>query len=127
MFTAKCPIWMGATDSTGAIYFAELFRLALESFEHDIQEKELGLKVLRHQGVAFPIVHAEADYLHPICLGDQLKVDAEMGDVGNSSFAIKYVFSREGIIVAHVKIVHVYTLHGKSSAIPPSFLASIKR
>ena len=94
---------MGDTDATGAIYFTSLLRFAVEAFEEALEAK--GLQI---QSAPFllPIVHAEADFIAPIALGDVLDISFVQKN-GSSSISVKYEFCRNGTLIATASIVHV--------------------
>jgi acyl-CoA thioesterase FadM len=108
---------MGDTDATGAIYFTSLLRFAVEAFEEALETK--GLQI---QAAPFllPIVHAEADFIAPIALGDSLDISLKQ-KTGNSSISINYEFHRGGALVATASLIHVAIdqKSGDKIAVPP--------
>jgi 1,4-dihydroxy-2-naphthoyl-CoA hydrolase len=99
------------TDATGVLYFSEQFRMALEAFESFLRAKGDPLHELLQSPLIFPIVHAEADYLAPLKVGDPLEITLHEGKVGTTSLTLHYRFfdPQRKQEVGRVKIVHVAT------------------
>ncbi|RMG27958.1 MAG: acyl-CoA thioesterase, partial [Gammaproteobacteria bacterium] len=73
-FTCRFRVGMAAVDAAGRIFFPELFRLAQECAEAFLESRGLVLADWMTDGThLLPVVHAEADYLRPIRLGDRLE------------------------------------------------------
>ena len=96
-------IRMRDTDATGALFFGAAFDIAVEAFEEWLHLQGTSLK---ESSCLLPIVHAEADYLRPIYLGDQLSIQLKVEKVGTTSFTIAYTFIKDQR-VGEVKITHV--------------------
>jgi 1,4-dihydroxy-2-naphthoyl-CoA hydrolase len=130
MYIAKNKVRMHDTDVAGVIYFQKQFRFAHDALE-DFAESE-GFQfseVFRDNEYVFVVVHAEADYLMPLRLGDQLEIHLGVEHIGNSSFAMRYFIYKEGVLAGRVQTVHV-TLDGKTRTkitIPTNLLNSLKK
>ena len=109
MFTFKTTVRMGDTDAAGIIYFANQFRIAHEGFEHFLDTIGLGVgHMLENTDYRFPIVHAEADYVSPLKVGDSLTIYMTASRIGHSSVSLLFrLFDRHDKEVGTVKIVHV--------------------
>ena len=58
-----------------------------------------------------PIIHAEADYVRPIRVGDELRIDVIVSLLKNSSFELSYKFYKDDDTFAAIaKTVHVCVL-----------------
>jgi len=93
----------------GLLYFAKQFRFAHDALE-DLFESEGYTfdNVFRHQNFVFVIVHAEADYLVPLKVGDKLEVHLSIEKLGNSSMCFFYnIYKTNRELVGTVKTVHV--------------------
>lgn len=130
MFITKNKVRMHDTDVAGIIYFQKQFRFAHDALE-DFAESE-GIKfaeVFANNDYVFVIVHAEADYMAPLMLGDNLDIQVGVEHIGNSSFAIRYLIYKAGNLAGTVKTVHV-TLDGKARTkipIPNDLLKALKK
>ena len=94
---------MRDTDATGALFFGVAFEMATEAFEEWLYFHEVKLT-----GLSFllPVVHAEADYLSPVRLGDLLRITLSLKKIGTTSFTVRSVFSTDKE-VGNVNITHV--------------------
>jgi 1,4-dihydroxy-2-naphthoyl-CoA hydrolase len=97
------------TDSAGRLFFAHLFRHAHDAYEAFMDQLGLPLDDLIRTGeTLLPLVHAEADYLRPMCHGDQIRVSLVVQEIRTRSFAIGYRFETpEGLLAATARTVHV--------------------
>lgn len=118
MFVTHNRVRMHDTDMAGILYFARQFRFAHDALE-DFAESE-GFQfneVFNNQQFVFVIVHAEADYLVPLQIGDKLEIQLSVENIGNSSFTISYqIYKQETskqVLAGKAKTVHV-TLNGKT-------------
>lgn len=124
-FFYSTKIHLRDTDATGVIFFSEQLRLALEAFEEFIQLGEF----FKHNDFLLPIVHADVDFMQPLSVGDPIKISVRLGEVGNSSFTMKYEFFREEILAGKASIVHV-TVDRKSQKkipLPEALLKILKK
>lgn len=96
------------TDAAGVVFFARFFELAHRAFEglldhvgHPLPEDLAGASV------AYPIVHASADYRAPLRLGHRVRVEVDVLDVRERSFRLGYRFTTpDGALVATALTVH---------------------
>lgn len=125
MFTAYNKVRMHDTDMAGILYFPRQFRFAHDALEDFMAQTGLTFEKLFHQEhFVFVIVHAEADYLSPLKVGDSLEIQVFVEKIGNSSFTIFYkIFKENKTLTGIVRTVHV-TLDSKNRKkmpIPVSF------
>jgi 1,4-dihydroxy-2-naphthoyl-CoA hydrolase len=121
MYRSLRTIRLRETDATGVLYFAEQLKLALEAFEAFLSEKKFHLMDLIRQGeFLLPVVHVEANYMHPLRVGDEVEMRLEVEKVGSSSFTLKTIFYLKEMLVGDVRIVHVATSSetGRSIVLP---------
>ncbi len=118
MFITHNRVRMHDTDMAGILYFARQFRFAHDALE-DFAESE-GFQfneLFNNQRFVFVIVHAEADYLIPLQIGDKLEIQLAVEQIGNSSFTISYQIYKLGkskpTLAGKAKTIHV-TLNGKT-------------
>jgi 1,4-dihydroxy-2-naphthoyl-CoA hydrolase len=124
-FTYSRQVRLHETDATGGLYFAEQFKMALEAFEEYLVHSQFPLAELIRSSYLFPVVHAEADYMAPVKVGDQLLITLSIERVGTKSATFSYDFSdaKRQACVGTAKIVHavVDRLTGSSIPIPELF------
>lgn len=125
MYIAQNKVRMHDTDMAGILYFARQFRFAHDALEDFAQSEGFSFdKVFHESAFVFVIVHAEADYLVPLKVGDHLEVHLTIEKVGTTSFHIHYnIYKKDKTLVGTAKTVHV-TLDSKTRTkipIPPTF------
>jgi len=122
MFRYQTTIYLKDTDATGVIYFSEQLKLALQAFETFLRPSHFSLKELLDSSYLLPIVHAEADYLAPLTVDDEVDVILYLDKIGTSSFTLSYDFFNKtsAILAGTAKITHVTILKEtkKSTPIP---------
>ena len=99
--------------------------MALEAFEEFLKERGFSLNQLLGSEYLMPIVHAEADYLVPLVVGDELEISLKVVKLGTSSVTLESHFHdpQRKISVGKVQIVHVVVDKEKRSSVPiPDFL-----
>ena len=96
-------------DAAGVMFFGHLFRHAHDAYESFMAGLGWPLADLIRTGVRLPLVHAEADYRQPLCLGEEIQVEVACEDVGRSAFTIGYRFCDvQGGLRATARTVHVH-------------------
>ncbi len=128
MFIYSTQVRLKDTDATGVLYFAEQFRMALETFEEFLKSRGFSLKQLLESSYLMPVVHAEGDYFAPLMVGDELEISMRVVKVGTSSVTLEYAFRDlgRGLEVGRVQIVHVVVEKEKRTSVPiPDFLRAI--
>ncbi len=123
MFKCLLTVYLRATDATGALYFSEQLRLALEAFEEFLYAQGFTLKtLLQDRGYLMPIVHAEADFKAPLFAGDRVVIELALKNQGASSFALatRFIDPQNGEEKGSSRIVHVTVdkKTGKACEIP---------
>lgn len=125
MYIAYNQVRMHDTDMAGILYFPRQFRFAHDALEDFVAT--LGYtfdQVFRKEQFVFVIVHAEADYLAPLTIGDKLEVHVKVERLGETSFVINYhMYKSDKTLAGTAKTVHV-TLDSASRVkipIPPTF------
>lgn len=129
MFKFQRMIYLRETDATGRLYFATLLELGLEAFERFLSKKKFTLqRMLEEECFTMPIVHSEADYFLPLCVGDAIEIALSCEKIGNSSFTMKTSLLKEGKEAGIVKIVHVAVGNEtqKSTPLPESLLDHLR-
>ena len=90
-FAHRVAIGLGRSDAAGVIYFTEALDLAHEATEAFLESVGLPLASLLRPGqVRLPVVHAEADYLHPVRPGDRIELRLSSLRVGHSSISLEW-------------------------------------
>lgn len=114
MFIAKNQVRMHDTDMAGILYFPRQFRFAHDALEDFAASEGLSFnEVFLKEDFVFVVVHAEADYLKALRIGDQLDVHLMCERIGTTSFTVVYKIYRQKELVGTAKTVHV-TLDSKT-------------
>jgi 1,4-dihydroxy-2-naphthoyl-CoA hydrolase len=130
MFISYNRVRMHDTDMAGILYFPRQFRFAHDALEDFVES--LGFtfdQIFHREKFVFVIVHAEADYLAPLRVGDKLEVHLAIESIGESSFTVSYlIYKLDKTLVGKAKTVHV-TLEStsrKKIPIPEQFKKLLK-
>jgi YbgC/YbaW family acyl-CoA thioester hydrolase len=108
MFNANIKVYFFDADPAGIIFYASLFKFSHSTYEEFMRSLKLNRDFFFDSEMVLPIVHAEADYLKPIKVGDDLKVDVWISRLMKSSFELSYKFHQSDYdVAATVKTVHV--------------------
>lgn len=107
-FTSHFRVALHDTDAAGVLFFAHLFRHAHDAYEALMTEIGYPLPALIDNGeLALPLVHAEADYQHPMRHGARVDIELRVSRIGRTSFRIGYRFlDAAGELAATVCTVH---------------------
>jgi 4-hydroxybenzoyl-CoA thioesterase len=96
LYKFQTTIRLSDTDATGRIYFTSQLRLASTGFEEWMEQLGVGVgKILAQGEVAFPVVHTESDFRHPMRLGDRVTFQILIDRVGDSSFTWSFLALNE--------------------------------
>lgn len=122
---------MHDTDMAGILYFPRQFRFAHDALEDFLESEGMTFEHLfHHESFVFVIRHAEADYLVPLKVGDQLDIHLRVSQIGTTSFTIFYeLFKSDGVLAGTAETVHV-CLESKSRTkipIPESWRSSLQK
>ncbi|MCL4417658.1 MAG: acyl-CoA thioesterase [Actinobacteria bacterium] len=129
MYIYKTNIKLYHTDAANLIFYSNLFNIAFECYEEFLAKVDFSIpKILNEGKVLIPIVHAEADFIKPIRLGDKIEIQMSLNSVGKSSYKLNYDFYSNNERVAHAKTTHVLVdaSSHKPVKIPDKFLDDLK-
>jgi 1,4-dihydroxy-2-naphthoyl-CoA hydrolase len=117
--TFEFTVRLAQTDAAGVMFFARQFELAHLAYEQLLEHLGVPLPAdLARSGTLLPIVHAEADYVAPLRLGDRVRVSVWLRSLGRRSFAIEYEFQRaDGTPTGRAQTVHVALDAGRQRAV----------
>lgn len=117
-------------DAAGVVFYATYFVYAHQAYERALLAAGFDLAALLAAGrFALPMVHAEADYRHPLRYGDSVDVAIACTRVGGRSFTLVCTLTNGGTTVATVTHVHAcLDLATKASApLPAELVAALER
>jgi YbgC/YbaW family acyl-CoA thioester hydrolase len=129
MFTTNVKIYFYDADPAGIIFYASLFKYVHAAYEDFMRSLHTERDYFFDKDYVLPIIHAEADYVKPIKVGDELRVDLTVSMLKNSSFELSYKFYKsDNSFTAIAKTVHVCVLKKefKKIELPKEFFDKLK-
>ena len=107
-FTYYYTVRFQDTDAAGVVYFANILRICHEAYEVSLAASGINLKsFFTNPSVAFPIVHANVDFLRPMYCGDNLMISLLAEKIGLDKFEITYEIIIDEVVVAKAITRHV--------------------
>jgi acyl-CoA thioester hydrolase/1,4-dihydroxy-2-naphthoyl-CoA hydrolase len=89
------------------MFFGNIFDFAHDAYEEFVVNSGFTWKeYFQNSDFAIPIRHAESDYRSPLFAGETYDIAITVSSFGESSFKLKYLFSKEDQIHATVHLVH---------------------
>lgn len=108
-FVFERKVQLFHTDAAGILFYSRVFDLAFEAF--DALLASIGVSVahiIEESDFLFPYVHAEADFVMPVYVGEHLQIHVLVERVGESSCGLYYeFFTSSGELALTAKTVHV--------------------
>ncbi|MBD2195615.1 MULTISPECIES: acyl-CoA thioesterase [Calothrix] len=107
-FTYNRSVRFQDTDAAGVVYFTNILGICHEAYEESLEAAGIDLKAFfSNPAMAFPIVHANVDFLRPIFCGDKLLVNLMPQKLSGEKFEIAYEISLADVLVAKAITRHV--------------------
>ncbi len=108
MYQTKIKITFADLDPAGILFYANIFKHAHSAYEEMIENFNLKRNYFFDSELAVPLIHAEADYVKPIKVGELLSVIIVVSTLKNNSYELTYKFYNREDLKATVKTVHVF-------------------
>jgi 4-hydroxybenzoyl-CoA thioesterase len=108
VFTTSILVRFGDLDPAGIAYYPNLVNYLHESFE-DFFAGHVGRPYpeVYREGIGFPTVKVEMEFLHPVHYGDRVSVGVVVERLGRSSVQLRYEGSVDGRPVFRARNVAV--------------------
>ena len=107
-FTYYYTVRFQDTDAAGVVYFANVLKICHEAYEVSLATSGINLKsFFTNPSVAFPIVHANVDFLRSMYCGDNLVISLLAEKIGLDKFEITYEIIVDKVMVAKAITRHV--------------------
>lgn len=91
LFAFRRPVLFQDVDAARVVYFAHFFSYFHDTYVAWLASLGLDLPSVLAEGKWIaPLVHAEADYTHPLRFGDAMVVEIEHVELGASSMKVSY-------------------------------------
>ena len=93
------------TDAGGVVYYASYWKFLEEGRTEFCVERGFDVGALFSQGIAFVVVHAEADYKAPARYGDSVEIHTRVDSIGNSSIRFSQEIKKGPVLLVAARIV----------------------
>ena len=96
-FVSKRRVDFPMVDLAKIVYYPRFWDLAHRFYEES-WEFSCGLhynEILSEKKIAFPLVHSEAKFMHPISYGDTVSCSITVTEIGNTSISWHYEFRNQ--------------------------------
>ena len=96
------------TDSAGILFFANQFRIVHDVYENFLTQIGYGIRErFEKRDFLIPIVHAKADFLQPLKIGETIEIELSVAEIGQTSFTLHFRLTDSGgAAVGSVETVH---------------------
>lgn len=100
-FNYETNVKLYDTDAAGIMFFGNYFRVGHDAYQAYLESCGFSFaKVLDEGKLLIPIVHADADYLQPLVVGDRLTIILTCTTISTHSFVLNYELRRADKSVA---------------------------
>lgn len=108
MYEYKHTVKLADTDAAGVLFFANQFRIIHNAYETFMHLNGFSInRMLNQEKFRLPLVHAEADYMLPINVSDELTIQVRVSKFTASSFTLKYAVYNKDILCGTASTSHV--------------------
>jgi len=107
-YTYRTTVKLHHTDAAGFLFYSHLFTLAFDAYDAFLNH--IGVRIadiIQSSPFLLPYVHAEADFLQPMYVGEKVSIVIEVDYLGKQSFILNYHFKVEGQLAATASTAHV--------------------
>lgn len=107
-FTYNRTIRFQDTDAAGVVYFANVLAICHEAYEAALESEGIDIKqFFTNPSIAFPIIHADVDFMRPMYCGDKIFVNVTPRRIRAEEFEIDYQIYVNEKLVAKAMTRHV--------------------
>lgn len=106
-FETQFQVRFGHVDPAGIVYFPRIFDYLHDVFE-EVWEKHVGTRyyyLLLEQGVGFPLVHCDVEFVSTMRFGDRPIVRVTCFRLGRSSLGLRYLFRKGERVCVDARLV----------------------
>ena len=109
MFEVKTRVNLSHTDAAGVVFFPRHLELAHIAFEQLMRHLGWGIEGMLTDGRwLLPVVRVEADYRHPLRMGDALSIRIVPARLGESSFTLRSSLMLDETLASEIHTWHVF-------------------
>ena len=121
-FTTELPVRFGEIDQAGVVYYPRFFHYFHQAFEEWFRQA-LGVSypdLVLKEGIGFPSVRVESEFLKPLRYGDRAHVQIEVVEVGAKSLTLRYELVRlpDNVVSARATITTVAIDNASFKSVP---------
>jgi 1,4-dihydroxy-2-naphthoyl-CoA hydrolase len=131
MFKYQTSVKLHDTDAAGLLFFANQFNMAHDAYETFMSAHGVSFyKILHERDYKLAIVHASAEYLKQLSVGDPLTVEMRAEKVSTHSFILAYdLLGEDGTKVGSARTVHVCidSDSGEKKALPDEVRSAMEQ
>lgn len=109
IFLTRQLVRFGDVDPAGIAYFPRIHNFLHQAFEN-LWEDFIGVRyyyLILKQRLAFPMVHSDVNFLHPLHFGDRPVIKVTCFKLGDSSIGLRYVFLVDGEVCVDARMTTV--------------------
>ena len=120
-FSLSTTIRLHDTDASGYIFYGALCRLTQECFEAFLRDRDLSIsRWISGDLPAIPVRKFESEYLKPLRVGGEVRVDLVCVELGTTSFVASFavVDVNTGVECAKARVTHVAVDRESGKPIP---------
>lgn len=128
-FTKDWTVRFSEVDCARVVYFPRYFD-ACHAVQEDFFAEALAApyhELIERSGVGFPSVHAEADFVAPLRLGDVARVDVDVARLGRTSAKLRFRVSRREGGERCATLVNVVACIGLGDFLPREIPAELRQ
>jgi len=95
-FATEFPVRFGEIDHAHVVYYPRFFHYFHQAFEEWFGQA-LGVSypdLVNREGIGFPSVRIETEFLNPLRYGERVRVEIEVADIGRTSMTLRYTAIR---------------------------------
>ena len=109
MFKYKTMIKIYDVDAAGILFFANQFRLVYDAYEAFLNKIGFSVKkMITEANFLLPVVSAKTDYKSPLIVGDNIIINIEVKEIGDSSITLLHkIYKESDILVGEGETIHV--------------------
>ena len=108
-FNYETRIKLHETDAAGIIFYSNIFKITHDAYEAFLDNIGFPMiDILSKFNFDLVIVHADADYMSPLRVNDQVYIHLNVEKIGTTSFTLIYnIKNAKNKVIGKVKTVHV--------------------
>ena len=108
MYKSQTRINFYDTDPGGVLFYGNLFKIIHSAYEQMLESFNLTRNYFIDPDFAIPIIRTNADYFHPMRIGDLIDINISVTQLKSCSFELTYEMMKGELLLAEAKTVHLF-------------------